>query len=96
MTNVIAWVMSLVYALGLYPTLFEVTAITPIPGEETAIVEFVDANGFTWEYETEIEDIGVGDCYSAIMYSNGTKEIFDDAIIRIWYERPDLLPSCVN
>lgn len=66
-----------------YSTLFRVDWI------ESNTATLIDCNGFTWLYD-EPEDMEVDDFYTAVMDDNGTDEIFDDIIVSLRYERPDL------
>lgn len=69
-----------------YSTLFKVIDLN----WENDLVIFVDCVGFEWVWEG-IEDIEIGDIFSAIMDTCGTEEIFDDKIIDIKYQRLDML-----
>lgn len=71
---------------GLYSKLFVVTETDSI----SDTVWLTDCNGNSWGW-LGIEDIEVGDYYSAVMNDNGTTEIKDDFIVSLRYERPDLL-----
>lgn len=66
-----------------YSTLFRVDWI------ESNTATLIDCNGFTWEY-SDPDDMEVDDFYTAVMDDNGTDEIFDDIIVDLHYERPDL------
>lgn len=66
-----------------YSTLFRVVQI------ESNTATLVDCNGSSWLYD-EPEDMEVDDFYTAVMDDNGTDEIFDDIIVSLRYERPDL------
>lgn len=67
-----------------YSTLFRVEQI------EQNTATLIDCNGFLWLYD-EPEDMEIDDYYTAVMDDNGTDEIFDDRIVSLRYERPDLL-----
>jgi heme/copper-type cytochrome/quinol oxidase subunit 2 len=69
-----------------YSTLFKVIDLD----WENDLVIFVDCVGFEWVWEG-IEDIEIGDIFSAIMDTHETEEIFDDKIIDIKYQRLDML-----
>jgi hypothetical protein len=64
-----------------YPRLFIVTNID----YDSDIVTFTDLNGEEWEWEG-VEDWMVDDFAAAIMDDNGTPTIYDDSIIKIYYE----------
>lgn len=50
----------------------------------------VDANGNIWSFY-EIEDWFIGDYVVMVFDTKGTDGVFDDEIIRVFYERPDLV-----
>lgn len=68
-----------------YSTLFKVEKVDRI--EDVAIL--VDCTGHEWLY-TEPEDMEEDDFYTAVMDDNGTELVYDDVIISIRYERPDM------
>lgn len=57
----------------------------------TATIQLINCNGFIYEYITEDQDACLNDYYSVIFYDNKTPYIFDDVIISLKYDRPDLL-----
>ena len=59
-------------------------------GDE-CILYLRDCNGFIFEYETQTDDLYKNDIVSCVLYDNETDLIFDDIILNLRYERPDLL-----
>ena len=64
-----------------YPRLFIVTDLD----YDNDIVIFTDINGEEWEW-SGIEDWMIDDFAAAIMEDNGTSVIYDDTIIKVYYE----------
>lgn len=64
-----------------YPRLFIVTNLD----YDNDIVTFTDLNGEEWEW-IGVEDWMVDDFAAAIMDDNGTPVIYDDTIVKIYYE----------
>lgn len=90
MTSIIAYLMALISIFGLYPSTFIVRDVVETENE-TYLLYLEDSNSEIWIYESEDGDTEPGDWYSAIMYNNGTDEIYDDAILKLHYERLDLI-----
>ena len=90
MTTIIAYLLTLISVFGLYPSTFIVRDVVPLENENWNLY-LEDSNGEVWVYESEDGDCEPGDWYSAIMYDNGTPEIYDDAILKLHYERLDLI-----
>lgn len=63
-----------------YPRTFVVDSLD----YERDMVIVVDTVGYEWEF-CGTEDWEVGDLVSAVMYSRGTKTIFDDSFSKIRY-----------
>lgn len=51
---------------------------------------FRDCNSILFHYVTDDPDFCIGDYFTAIINDNGTDNVWDDNIISIRYERPDL------
>ena len=51
----------------------------------TCVLELEDYNGFIWECETDADDFFIDDAVSVLMDNMGTKEIWDDEIIDVYY-----------
>ncbi len=90
MTTIIAYLMTIISVFGLYPSTFIVRDVVPLENENWNLY-LEDSNGEIWIYESEDGDTEPGDYYSAIMYDNGTPQVYDDAILKLHYERLDLL-----
>lgn len=73
-----------------YSVLLKVTNIIPDRNAGVYCVTLVDSMGFEYYYESKDGDMCVNDYYTAIMDNEGTKYIYDDAIVSIRYERVDL------
>lgn len=58
---------------------------------ETHTVTYRDAYGFTWTVTQEDMDVSEGECYAVIMDDMGTRQIVDDTIVSMRYQRLDLL-----
>ena len=71
-----------------YSNLFQIVETD----REQDVVTVVDSNGFEYQF-TEVEDLEVGDFLTAVMDDNGTEEVFDDIIVSVRYERPDLFDA---
>lgn len=57
---------------------------------ETDEVYVADANGNEWSYYG-MEDLDIGYYVSVTFWNHGTERIYDDEIISVTYERPDLV-----
>lgn len=62
----------------------------------TATIQLINCNGFTYGYKTEDQDVCLNDYYSVVFYDNETEYIYDDIIIGLKYDRPDLLSQYEN
>lgn len=71
-----------------YPRLMQVVDVN----EETREVKLITSSGFTYKVVWDDLDVTVGEYYNCIMDDNGTRQIVDDTIVDIRYERPDLFP----
>lgn len=90
MTTIIAYLMTLISVFGLYPSAFIVRDVVPLEnGNYNLYLE--DSRNEIWIYENPDGDIDPGDYFSAIMYNNGTPQVYDDAILKIHFERIDLI-----
>lgn len=58
---------------------------------DTVCVILQDCLGFTYHYDTQNGDIWEGEYYTAILDNNNTEYIMDDIVLKIKYERVDLL-----
>lgn len=54
-------------------------------------ITMIDCNGNVWE-ACGYEDLLPGDYVAVAFSDNGTDIIYDDVILSVWYQRPDLLP----
>lgn len=65
--------------------------VTEVDGES---ISLTDSYGNVWE-ANGYEDLGVNDFVAVAFSDNGTKEIYDDSIIAVWYQRIDLLEKYI-
>lgn len=72
---------------AVYPKVLVVDAVD----YETHTVRYRDAYGFTWTVMQEDMDVSEGECYAVIMDDMGTRQIVDDTIVSMRYQRLDLL-----
>ena len=80
MQSIIAFIMAVIAAIGLYPRTGYVVDI------DDAVLTIEDGAGLIWVAETAADDWDIGDGVSMIMYDNGTPEsIYDDAVVAARY-----------
>lgn len=77
--------LTLILSTGIYSNAGVVTDINL----ETDTVTATDFNGHEWQF-TDVSDWEIGDGISMVMYSNGTKGIEDDIILRTRYHRLEI------
>lgn len=59
--------------------------------ENDYLLKMHDSAGYIWEYVTNTNDFSVNDVICVLMLKCGDKYIFDDKIVMIQFQRPDLL-----
>ena len=80
MRIILSVLLSVIAALGLYPTAATVTEI-----DRTAdIVTVEDAAGQLWSFATA-DDWQIGDLAALLMWDSGTESIYDDVILSVRY-----------
>lgn len=62
----------------------------------TACVTFVDCMGFEYHLDLNDSDISPGEYYTCTLSNNGTEFIVDDIVLKIKYERVDLLMDATS
>lgn len=72
-----------------YPKVLQVVGVQGAVGGWC--LDMMDCNGFTWHVDIEDGGYTVGDTYSCIMDDMGTRQIADDTIVSMRYERVDLM-----
>ena len=78
--KLISFLIALISAFGLYPLSGTVTETD----RKNDVVMFETSSGHCFAFYG-VEDWEIGDGVSAIMYDNGTPEIFDDVILSVRY-----------
>lgn len=73
-----------------YARLLQVVDVSEM--EDAWSVKLQDCNGMTWRIDSDCGDYAVGEMYSCIMSDMGTRQIADDQILSMRYERPDMMP----
>ena len=80
MQSIIAFIMAVISAIGLYPRTGYITEIA----DGKCVVE--DSVGIEWEFETDADDWLVGDGIAMIVYDNETPDtIYDDVVVASRY-----------